>query len=128
MTSISDNTGDTPANNVFSFPESLDRMDGDIELLLEIAALLVDDCDRLLPEIREAVSDGAADKLMVSAHTLKGAVSNIVAPAAFKAAYELEMMGRNGELDGADAAYAELEKQVGLLKPQLESITLEDAA
>lgn len=128
MTYISDNTDDARANNVFSFPESLDRMDGDIELLVEIAALLVEDCDRLLPEIREAINTGSADKLMISAHTLKGAVSNIVAPAAFKAAYDLEMMGRNGVLDRADAAYLELDRQIELLKPKLESITLEDAA
>lgn len=117
-------TGD----NIFSFSQSLERMDGDIELLVEIADLLSEDCDRLLPEIREAVNSGSADKLMVSAHTLKGAVSNIVAPAVFQAAYALEMMGRNRDMADAETAYIELEKQVDLLKPMLESISLEDAA
>jgi HPt (histidine-containing phosphotransfer) domain-containing protein len=45
-------------------------------------------------------------------HALRGAASNFGAADTVAAAARLESMGRGGELTGADAAYADLERAI----------------
>jgi HPt (histidine-containing phosphotransfer) domain-containing protein len=97
----------------------LDRIGGDEALLREIVALYFDDETRLLAEAAAALADGNADLLRRSAHTLKGAVSNFCAPAAWSAAQALEAAGRDGRLDEATARLDALRAELCRVREEL---------
>ena len=90
----------------------LERVGGDVEFLQELAGLFVEDCPKLLIEIRSAITSGDALGLEHAAHTLKGSVSNFGAEPAREAAYRLEMLGRNGDLTPAPEACFALEHEI----------------
>jgi two-component system sensor histidine kinase/response regulator len=90
----------------------LERVGGDVDFLQEIADLFAEDCPKLLTEIRSAITTGDPRALEHAAHTLKGSVSNFGAEPARQAAFRLEMIGRNGDLNEAPEAWATLEYEV----------------
>jgi HPt (histidine-containing phosphotransfer) domain-containing protein len=100
----------------------LDRIGGDESLLDEIAELFLSEYPVLLGHIREAVAHGDARRLQESAHSLKGAVSHFGAEPATQAAYQLEILGRRNELQGATEALINLERHLNELCPALESM------
>jgi PAS domain S-box-containing protein len=104
---------------------ALERVDGDTELLGEIAQLFLDDADALTAEIRQAVHEADAPRIMRSAHRLKGSVATLAARGATDAALRLENMGRSGELAGATAALASLEAEMARLQPALRALVEE---
>lgn len=99
--------------------EALARVEGDRELLGEMAELFLSDCPHLLQQVREAVERKDAVLLQRAAHTLKGSVGNFAAKAAYEAARLMEMMGRNNELKDAAQAYATLDQEIARLTPIL---------
>jgi len=57
-----------------------------------------------------------------AAHTIKGAVSHFGAQDAYEAAHQLEQMGKGGQLQGANAACAALERGLQRLQSALRAI------
>jgi CheY-like chemotaxis protein/HPt (histidine-containing phosphotransfer) domain-containing protein len=108
---------------VFDRAASLERTGGDEQLLGEIAELFAAECPKRLQEIREAVARRDAPTLERAAHALRGSVSNFCAVATVAAVEVLETMGRTGNLDGSDAAFATLEKALRELTPALARLT-----
>jgi HPt (histidine-containing phosphotransfer) domain-containing protein len=98
---------------------ALERLGGDEQLLAEIAGLFLDHYPSLMEQIRDAVSRRDAGALHHAAHTLKGSVANFYAQAAVESAYQLECMGRAGDLAGAEDPLAALEQQLRSLEPAL---------
>jgi HPt (histidine-containing phosphotransfer) domain-containing protein len=101
----------------------LERVDGDTELLREMAELFFADNARLVGAVRAAVAAGDAEALRVAAHTLKGSVGNFCAGEAAAAARELEVMGRAGELGGAADALRRLEGALATFVSALRELT-----
>ncbi len=106
-------------DEVFDRAEALTRLDGDEDLLREIAGLFLDNCPRMLSDIRQAVADRDSRALERAAHALKGSVSNLSARAAFEAVLRLEEMSRKGDLTRAEDACAALEQEIERLKSAL---------
>lgn len=103
-------------NNIaFDKDEILKRFDGDEEFLTEMVGIFISDIPGQLSEIKKAVDNRNSKNLEKSAHKLKGAVANFVENAVFQTALQLEMMGREYRLDGAEEAYGTLEKEVEYL-------------
>lgn len=98
---------------------ALSRVDGDEEILREIAQIFVDSYLDQLAEVRKAIEANDAVALHGAAHSLKGSVGNFGAEAAFQIVHRLEMMGRNADLSGAAQALAELEAALDRLYPAL---------
>jgi two-component system, sensor histidine kinase and response regulator len=98
---------------------ALARMDGDEQLLQEIARVFMDDYPKVLSQVRAAVAAGDAVLLERSAHTLKGSVANFGAAQAVAAAYELEIMGRRHELANCRQGLDKLERALEGLRPEL---------
>jgi HPt (histidine-containing phosphotransfer) domain-containing protein len=100
---------------------ALERVEGDEELLREVARLFLADYPRALGEIREAVLSGDPKRLEREAHGLKGAAANFGAQPVVAAALELELMGRNGQTSGAEPSLRLLESSLTQLHGELES-------
>ncbi|MEO8027194.1 MAG: PAS domain S-box protein [Bryobacteraceae bacterium] len=98
---------------------ALNRVDGDRELLREVARLFESDYPRSITEIRDAIAADDALKVERSAHGLKGSVANFGAAAAVSAALSLETMGRSGNLHGAAAELERLEAVLVRLQSEL---------
>ncbi len=98
---------------------ALARVEGDVELLKEMAALFLNGLPDLLRELCEAITARDAHAIEGSAHKLKGSLGNFAAHPAAEAALKLEVLGRNGSLSQIEQAYAELDEEIQRLKPAM---------
>ena len=73
------------------------RFEGDSELFDEVSAVFIDDCPRMLAELKSARDRGDLVALGEAAHALKGAVSNFTEGAARAAALATEQQARHGQ-------------------------------
>jgi len=112
-------------HEAFNRNEALDRAGGDEELFREVAALFVEESPGQMERLRGAVEARDADALAAAAHGLKGSVANFGAEAARQAALRLEMIGREGPLDEAPAALAELETKMSALTARMAEVAAE---
>jgi two-component system sensor histidine kinase/response regulator len=99
--------------------EALVFVGDDAHLLGELAQIFLNDCPRLLSELREAVARGDIPALRRAAHTLKGAALNFGDGGVAESALRLETMARTGDLAGADPARADLERRLDRLRATL---------
>ncbi|MEW6298511.1 MAG: Hpt domain-containing protein [Thermodesulfobacteriota bacterium] len=113
---------------VLNLEEALARVDGDHQLLGELAALFLDEYPHMLAAIRAALARRDAKALQHAAHTLKGSVGNFGATAVFEAAFALEQMGRHGDFSGADAVCSRLEAELARLQPALATLATAEVA
>jgi PAS domain S-box-containing protein len=97
----------------------LERVEGDQELLTEMIHLFQDDVPNLLAAMRDALERGDMTVLERSAHSLKGAVSNLSAKATVAAALRLETNARNHNAESAKESLVEVEQSVTRLLPAL---------
>jgi HPt (histidine-containing phosphotransfer) domain-containing protein len=112
--------GTMQPNLVFDLAAALERVEGDEELLKEIAQIFLDTVDEMMSEVKSAIVAKDPKRLQSAAHALKGAVANFSAPEATDAAYNLEMKGRNGDMQGWDAGLLRLQIALSQLNPILE--------
>jgi HPt (histidine-containing phosphotransfer) domain-containing protein len=108
-----------PAADIIDLVAAAARLDGDIELLKDIAGLFLEECPRLLASLRDAIERNDSRMVERTAHTIKGSVSNFVAKPAKDAAQRLEQIGREGSLDDVREACRVLEQEIEQLKPAL---------
>jgi two-component system, sensor histidine kinase and response regulator len=97
----------------------LERVEGDQELLTEMIHLFQEDAPKLLTAMRDALQRGEMAVLERSAHSLKGAVSNLSAKATAAAASHLEKDAKNNDAESAKESLVEVERAVKLLLPAL---------
>ncbi|WP_165252233.1 response regulator [Paludisphaera soli] len=110
--------GPTPAP-AFDLAAALDRVDGDVDLMKELAGLFLDECPPRMAEIRRAIRERDASSLKKAAHALRGSAANFGAQAATKASERLEIAGRDQDWGDVDAALAALEASIAGLTPAL---------
>jgi two-component system, sensor histidine kinase and response regulator len=103
----------------FNRNAALVQVDGDEELLGELAKMLLDELPIQLTALRDAVARGDSKAIERTAHALKGAVGNFAARGSFDRARDLEMMGRVGDLAYASEALGGLEESLQRLEPAL---------
>ena len=103
-----------PADSAMNWtPERmLSRLDGDTELATQLAEIFIDEYPRMIERLRGAVAAGSADEVRRAAHALKGSVSNFIDGGPTATAFELETMGRNGQLEGTQAMLDRLEQEI----------------
>ncbi len=106
--------------------ELFHRFGDDHELLRDLFDILADEVPGFLTQIRDAIAAEDAPTLERAAHTLKGAVGNFAATAAFEAARALEAMGREQQFTAApaalDALTAEMDKAMPALKAVIDAL------
>jgi len=97
----------------------LRRVGGDEALLREIAGLLLDECPRLLGEIRAGIAANDPGRVRLAAHTLKGSLDHVGADQARSLAEQLEHLGRQRNLLCSPEICSTLEKEWEALRPEL---------
>ncbi|MBT3354779.1 MAG: Hpt domain-containing protein [Candidatus Scalindua sp.] len=103
------------SNKLFDKDELLKKFDGDEGFLGELIEVLINDVPEQLSGIQKAVDSRNSNDIERAAHKLKGAIANFEEKAAFEAALQLELMGRESRLDGVEEAYNTLVKEVECL-------------
>jgi two-component system, sensor histidine kinase and response regulator len=104
---------------------ALSHVDGDMQLLAELAALFLQDYPRLMDEIRGSISTADSATLERAAHTLKGRLAFFGIQKAREQALSLELLGRAQTLTNAGAALAEVEAEMEKILPEFESLARE---
>lgn len=113
-------------SDLFDRAELLERVDYDRAFLADTVEMLAADGPALLHEIRQAI--GAVDAAGVgrAAHTLKGMIANFCAAGPQAAAFELERMGKAGDLTGAAPALDALESALQSLTADLQAMVRQE--
>jgi signal transduction histidine kinase/CheY-like chemotaxis protein len=117
-----------PPDEIIDLQAALAVTGGSARLLRELMTVFLNDCPRMLGEVREASAAGDAARLRRAAHALKGAVSYFSAPAAVVAAQALERMGRENNLAGVEEACGKLEGEVEHLRAAVAAFLQKDTA
>jgi two-component system, sensor histidine kinase and response regulator len=112
-------------NDCVCAQELLERVDGDRSFLAELLELFRADYPVQIGKGRQAVVNDDAAGLQQVAHTLKGALKNLAAPAAAELASELEVMGKKGDITLAAGKVMALEAEVARVVMALEALCLE---
>jgi len=86
-------------------PDADDPLDGDPELRNELAGMFLEDCPKLLSEIRAALTRHDGPTLKLASHTLKGSAGVFKVQPAFDAALRMEHIGRNCDWEHAEEAW-----------------------
>jgi signal transduction histidine kinase/CheY-like chemotaxis protein/HPt (histidine-containing phosphotransfer) domain-containing protein len=117
-----DTSGGEPSYNLVDKKDTIERVNGDMDLLKEIVKLFFDTCPRLLSEVNAAISNGDNKTLEREAHTIKSVIGNFSKHHAYKTAFKLEQMGASGELSKAEETYKELEEEIERMTPELKEL------
>lgn len=96
--------------------EALERIGGDPEFLQELLGIYSEEFLLRAKELRSAVSGKSFSAIQDLGHTLKGSSANLSLPGLQKAALDLEMAGRDKDLQKAKDSLASLEKEFERLK------------
>jgi CheY-like chemotaxis protein/HPt (histidine-containing phosphotransfer) domain-containing protein len=101
----------------------LDRLDGDRDLLSELAELFLEDCPARKAALAAAVRGRDGHALEAVAHLFRGSVSIFGAEAARAAALSLETMGHEDTWDGVEETAAVLTGEVERLESALRKLS-----
>ncbi|MBV8817868.1 MAG: Hpt domain-containing protein [Acidobacteriaceae bacterium] len=94
----------------FDLSIALGMTGGDTQLLKELTELFLEEYPKLLECLRSAIASKDPRKIEMAAHKLKGSTSGFGAKLAVEKALFIEKQGREGNLDGLDQAFQELEQ------------------
>lgn len=100
----------------------LARVEGDTQLLSELAELFLNECPRMVEEIRQALAKHDSRALERAAHRFKGSAGNFSAKGTVEAALKLERIARSGNLEGAASAFLRLENEIARMIPALAAL------
>jgi CheY-like chemotaxis protein len=106
----------------FDLPEVMNTVLDNKALFQEIGKMFLEELPGYMAQIRESIAAGDARALRRAAHGLKGAVGNFRAHRAYEAAYHLENLGKDGELDKATAGLSILEGEVNALAHEMKTV------
>jgi HPt (histidine-containing phosphotransfer) domain-containing protein len=108
---------------VINLQATIERLGGDMPLVRDVAQIVVEDAGTLLTDIESALEAGDAERAALSAHSLKGLVSNFNAELCAAAAKAVEQAGHTGDLLSVNrnmpALRAEVDRLLDALKREV---------
>jgi HPt (histidine-containing phosphotransfer) domain-containing protein len=99
------------ANSPVNMKQLKEIMDNDDELVRECLDDFVNDYPEIIVRIQSSVRENNCEELEKTAHSFKGTLKYLAAEKAAEAALQLENMGRNGKITGADGFMSVLESE-----------------
>ncbi|MCP4345238.1 MAG: response regulator [Desulfobacterales bacterium] len=94
-----------------NFKKILDDFEGDYEFLFELLEGFLDNTEKQVERLRQAIFLGNADMVRREAHTIKGGAANLTAKDLFEAARDLEKKGESGNLQDSMDILEKLENE-----------------
>lgn len=92
--------------------ESLARLGGDEELLRELCEIFLEECPKLLQELRQGIAGANPEAVMRAAHSLKGELGYLGAKVAAQASQALEDMGHEKNMTRVPEVFDLLEREL----------------
>ena len=112
-------------NEVLDLEEFLERVQDDKKLLLELLDIFVQDFKEKRTQMGEAVRNKDIDQIKKITHALKGSSGNISAKLLRLVIVQLENMGKNNDLNGADEALSEMDRKFEELTARIAALKQE---
>lgn len=114
------NSTDQPEQQVVDLDRALSRVAGDEAMLRELAEIFLQESPGWVSRVEEAANEGDAEALFRAAHDIKGSTEVFGADSAVKTAKQLEKMGRQKNLEGADEMVGALKAEMVWVRQALE--------
>ncbi len=105
-------SGSAPDNEVIHVQELLERIGNDRDFLAELVTVFREDYPAQLAQIADGLAKSDSNEVKRGAHSLKGALANLAAPAASAAATQLEQEGASGDLAKAEITFVALQTEL----------------
>jgi HPt (histidine-containing phosphotransfer) domain-containing protein len=99
--------------------EALERIGGDPDFLKELLGIYSEEFVLKVKELRAAVNGQNFQAIRELGHSLKGSSANLSLPGLQQAATDIEMAGREKDIQKATDSFAVLEKEFERLKQYL---------
>ncbi len=99
--------------------ELMERLGGDMELLVQLVEMFIAGLPKYRDEIASAIAVADSKALLHAAHSLKGMLGTLAARDGHELALRLEKLGHSGELAGAREVLSELDMELETLMPRL---------
>lgn len=96
-----------------------DPLADDPGLRQELAQMFLEDCPKLLSEIRAAMTRRDGTSLKLAAHTLKGSAGVFKAQRALEAALRMEQIGKECDWEQAETAWSAVNREMAWLSATL---------
>ncbi|HEY2462407.1 MAG TPA: Hpt domain-containing protein [Candidatus Acidoferrum sp.] len=119
-TEISD-ASTTHATAKVNWPELLERVDHDSELLNDLTEIFLTDFPQRVQSLRHAVGQADSKQVMSVSHNLKGMLATLSATGASAAAAHLEQLGRHEQTAGFSEGLAKFETETAGLVAEISS-------
>ncbi len=101
--------------------DTLERMEGDEKLFLEILTIFLDESPKLIAQMERGLGEQKPELLQRAAHSLRGDLGYLGAPEISQTAHQLEELGRKGEFGPAAQVFAALREQLAQLTAAIRS-------
>lgn len=101
--------------------EVLERIGGDEGFLAELLEIYQEEFKKRYVDLEKAIKDKDFQLIAESGHSLKGASANLSLPGLREASWQMEMAGKNQDLEGARKALQALKKEYQRLQKFLQS-------
>ena len=107
------------ATAAWNVETALESVKGDHDLLRIVMETFLVESPQLMARMEQAIENSDAADLNLAAHSLKGSLRFFGAEQGFQLAYQLELMGRDSQFDGARGTRAALQTFLDQLTPAL---------
>jgi two-component system, sensor histidine kinase and response regulator len=114
-------------NGIVNANELLERIGNDRGFLAELVTVFREDHPSQLEQIANGLAKKDANEVKRGAHSLKGALSNLAAPAASALAAQLEQESASGDLPGAENTFRAFKTELNRVLDALNMLTQETA-
>jgi CheY-like chemotaxis protein/anti-sigma regulatory factor (Ser/Thr protein kinase) len=101
-----------PKASPIDWPEAMKAVQGDREVLRMVVEAAVEEVPKLMDALRQAVAKGDAQRLRLTAHTLKGSLRCFGAKAASELVWRIEALARDANLAPVGEVLALLETEI----------------
>ncbi len=106
---------------------ALTHVDGDSQLLSELAAIFLQDYPRLIEDTRGSILQNDYSALERAAHTLKGRLAFFGVASLRDLVSGLELMGREQDLTGATQVLTKIEAEMTSILSEFEALVREQS-
>ena len=114
--------GDQFNSSVIDVPGLMDHIDSDVSILIELIDIFNGYYPNQMEALRAALDSGDCSEIREIAHQFKGAISNFFGIKAVDVAKQLELCGRDGQLEDARAKFSQLEVEIDQLVNNLQQL------